>query len=214
MEPDYYYSGVSSQGHPDRSSTTTTTHTVRPRSTTTTCSSPTSNATPYTTSAQPPTIARSSRGGADQIRNVCILAHVDHGKTTLSDQLISSNGLISARSAGHVRYLDSRGDEQLRLITMKSSCISLTYGTHRIHLVDSPGHVDFSSEVSTAARLCDGALVLVDAVEGVCPQTRAVLRQAWNERVRSLLVINKLTNTSTRLWSGQTPYGINCSRSA
>ncbi|CEL94296.1 unnamed protein product [Vitrella brassicaformis CCMP3155] len=132
------------------------------------------------------------------VRNICILAHVDHGKTTLSDSLISSNGLISARSAGKVRYLDSREDEQRRFITMKSSNISL-YWKHPssgvpylINLIDSPGHVDFSSEVSTAVRLCDGALVLVDAVEGVGPQTRAVIRQAWKERVKTTLVINKM----------------------
>ncbi|XP_006139317.2 elongation factor-like GTPase 1 [Pelodiscus sinensis] len=130
------------------------------------------------------------------IRNICILAHVDHGKTTLADCLISSNGIISNRLAGKLRYLDSRKDEQIRGITMKSSAISLHFEKgdqeYLINLIDSPGHVDFSSEVSTAVRLCDGCIIVLDAVEGVCPQTQAVLRQAWLENIRPVLVINKI----------------------
>lgn len=132
------------------------------------------------------------------VRNICILAHVDHGKTTLADSLVASNGIISQRMAGKLRYLDNRQDEQERGITMKCSSISLFYQTvadHKnflINLIDSPGHVDFSSEVSTAVRLCDGAIVVVDVMEGVCPQTRACLQQVYVEKLKPVLVLNKI----------------------
>jgi ribosome assembly protein 1 len=140
----------------------------------------------------------------ENIRNFCILAHVDHGKTTLSDSLVSSNGIISSKLAGKLRFLDSTEEEQKRGITMHSSAISLYYRLEEkgenqsggqeflINLVDSPGHIDFSSDVSTAARLCDGALIIVDVLEGVCTQTHAVVYKALKERMKPCLVLNKI----------------------
>ncbi|EFA00062.1 elongation factor-like GTPase 1 [Tribolium castaneum] len=136
------------------------------------------------------------------IRNVCILAHVDHGKTTIADSLLATNRLVSKRMAGLVRYLDDRLDEQERGITMKSSAVSLINLVEDedtkeekpllLNLIDTPGHIDFSSEVGAALRVCDGALVVVDLVEGVCVQTREAIKQAFTERCKMILILNKI----------------------
>lgn len=129
---------------------------------------------------------------------MCILAHVDHGKTTVADQLLTVNMIITKRLAGTVKLLDDREDEQTRGITMKSSPVSLIWERPEnassailVNFIDTPGHVDFSTEVAAAVRLCDGAFIVVDVIEGVCVQTKEAIKQAFEEGVKMVLLLNK-----------------------
>ena len=143
----------------------------------------------------------------ESTRLVTIIAHVDHGKTTLADNLVESNGIISERLAGTLRYLDSDAEEQRRGITMRASAIGLrhVYNPPKmmpagsaspqdmvVHLIDSPGHVDFAADVTVSLLLCDSAILVVDAVEGICARTHSLLREAYLHQLVPVLVVNKI----------------------
>jgi elongation factor 2 len=142
-------------------------------------------------------------GNKEQIRNLGIVAHIDHGKTTLADSLLAGAGLLSSQMAGEARVLDYLEEEQKRKITIKAANITLLFKNggkgYVVNLVDTPGHVDFTGKVTRAMRAIDGVIVVVDSVEEIMAQTEIVLRQALQERARPVLYINKIDRLITEL---------------
>ena len=131
-------------------------------------------------------------------RNVAIIAHVDHGKTTLVDQMLRQCGQFRAQELRGDRILDSNDIEKERGITILSKNISIVYRDTKINLIDTPGHADFGGEVERVLKMADGCLLLVDAFEGPMPQTRFVLRKAFENHLRPVAVINKIDRIDAR----------------
>ena len=134
----------------------------------------------------------------DDIRNVAIIAHVDHGKTTLVDAMLRQSGQFRASQLQGERILDSNDLERERGITILAKNIAINYGAIKINLIDTPGHADFGGEVERTLQMADGALVLVDAFEGPMPQTKFVLRKAFACHIRPIVVINKIDRPDAR----------------
>ncbi len=132
------------------------------------------------------------------IRNIAIIAHVDHGKTTLVDQMLRQCGQFRAAQVSGERILDSNDIERERGITILSKNIAINYRGTKINLVDTPGHADFGGEVERVLKMADGCLLLVDAFEGPMPQTRFVLRKAFENHLRPIVVINKIDRPDAR----------------
>ncbi|HFS85144.1 MAG TPA: GTP-binding protein, partial [Epsilonproteobacteria bacterium] len=126
------------------------------------------------------------------IKNIAVIAHVDHGKTTLVDQLLQQSGTFEAHQEVQDRVMDSNDIEKERGITILSKNTAITYGDHKINIIDTPGHADFGGEVERVLKMVDGVLMLVDAQEGAMPQTKFVLKKAIELGLIPIVVINKI----------------------
>src|SRR6202043_145770 len=132
------------------------------------------------------------------IRNIAIIAHVDHGKTTLVDCLLKQSGTFAAHEKMGERIMDSNDIERERGITILAKNCAIEYGGTRINIVDTPGHADFGGEVERVLSMVDGVMLLVDASEGPLPQTRFVLRKALERRLPPIVVMNKIDRPDSR----------------
>src|SRR5690625_2123128 len=132
------------------------------------------------------------------LRNIAIIAHVDHGKTTLVDQLLKQSGTFEEHEQVAERVLDSNDLERERGITILAKNTAINYGNTRINILDTPGHADFSGEVERILKMVDGVLLAVDAFEGSMPQTRFVLKKALEHHLTPLVVVNKIDRENAR----------------
>ena len=134
----------------------------------------------------------------DNLRNIAIIAHVDHGKTTLVDKLLEQSGTLDRRDAGTERIMDSNDQEKERGITILAKNTAINWQEHRINIVDTPGHADFGGEVERVLSMVDSVLLLVDAVDGPMPQTRFVTQKAFARGLNPIVVINKIDRPGAR----------------
>src|SRR5438309_11214970 len=134
----------------------------------------------------------------ESIRNIAIIAHVDHGKTTLVDAMLWQSGLFRENQAVAERIMDSMDLEREKGITIMAKNTAVNYREHHINIVDTPGHADFGSEVERTLTLVDGVLLLVDAAEGPLPQTRFVLKKALEAGLPPIVVVNKIDRSDAR----------------
>ena len=132
------------------------------------------------------------------IRNIAIIAHVDHGKTTLVDKLLQQSGTLNRKDIGSERILDSNDQEKERGITILAKNTAIKWKNHKINIVDTPGHADFGGEVERVLSMVDSVLLLVDAVDGPMPQTRFVTEKAFEQGLNPILVINKIDRSGAR----------------
>ena len=134
----------------------------------------------------------------NELRNVAIIAHVDHGKTTLVDAMLRQSGIFRSNERLVERVMDSGDLEREKGITIMSKNTAVVYNQTRINIVDTPGHADFGGEVERILKMVDGVLLLVDAYEGAMPQTRFVLRKALALHLKPIVVINKIDRKEAR----------------
>ena len=134
----------------------------------------------------------------EKLRNVAIVAHVDHGKTTLVDKLLEQSGTLDRRDQGSERVMDSNDQEKERGITILAKNTAVSWNGYHINIVDTPGHADFGGEVERVLSMVDCVLLLVDAVDGPMPQTRFVTQKAFQQGLSPIVVINKIDRPGSR----------------